>query len=442
MKSLKLLAFLATTLALLLAKTAPAKECQVSGVLTHTGNVHDVLGTKDAYWVASDGGIEEFDRESRRLLRTYTQLDGLSSLPVVRLYENPQGNIVATLDNSTCVLRESRFTCIPQTKPVKERPLQFRYHQGARVSVEKALPEGTLIGTAGGHAFLGKDRLGTQMLPDRHITALSIFHDKLWVGTFNGGLAREHGVDQFRPVPSPGMLVNALQTGPNHLFVGTSDGLFKTRDGVKFERVEMVEQAVVGLAFDGTSIWATTPGALYRIRDGHGPRSDVWWMPGGSRSLQKVSAVPGHVWFGTEDRGAVAMRVGPKTTSKDKPFTVYDRGRGLASSWSLAVAARTDGSAWMTTLREGLTFLPKKGESLRVPTGVSDWGLSALAVTDGVWIGSQGGAAFVANRDKTAHSVRGLPDPRVHAFLQDSRKERARRLWIGTENGLAWCDVK
>jgi ligand-binding sensor domain-containing protein len=136
------------------------------------------------------------------------------------------------------------------------------------------------------------------------------------------------------------------------------------------------------------------------------------------------------------------MRVGPETRSSDKPFTVYDKGQGLSSSWSLAVAARRDGSAWMTTLREGLTFIPRQGETVRVHTGVSDWGLSALATPEGVWIGSQDGAAFIENDGETAQNLEELPDPRVHAFLLDSRKENAGRLWIGTENGLAWCDVR
>jgi ligand-binding sensor domain-containing protein len=263
----------------------------------------------------------------------------------------------------------------------------------------------------------------------------------LWVGTFNGGLAKQDEHGRIRPFSSPGMLVNALVTGPSQLFLGTAEGLFKTKDGTTFEQVKLVEQAVVGLAYDGTSIWVTTPGALYRIRDGHGPRSDIWWMPGGSRSLQKVSAVPGYVWFRTEDRGAIRMKIGPTTVARDKPFTVYDRGQGLTSSWSLAVAARPDGSAWMTTLREGVTFIPRHGESVRVPTGVSDWGLSALAVEDGVFIGSQNGATFVKNNGEHSHLVRQLPDARVHAFLLDDRNKKTRRLWIGTENGLAKCEL-
>src|SRR5690606_3691178 len=201
-------------------------------------------------------------------------------------------------------------------------------------------------------------------------------------------------------------------------------------------------------AFDGTSIWATSPGAIYRIKDGKGPPSDVWWVPGGSRSLQKVSAIPGTVWFGTEDRGAIVMNVGPNTVSKDKPFTVFDRSAGLASSWSLAVAAMPNGGAFMTTLREGVSFISpeekneqgSKRSQRRISLPLSDWGLAALATENGAWIGTQGGAAFVPADATPPSLIKGLPDERVHAFLEDKRKGRPARLYIGTENGLAWCE--
>ncbi len=441
MKRSRLLGLLAALCVTALAPFGVAKECHVSGVATHSGNVRAVLTTPGALWVASDGGVEEFDRQTRELLRKYTHLDGLTSLGVVDLSRSARGSIQATLDGATCELRGSRFSCSPRPTRARTEKLRFSYHHGARETARRDLPEGPLIGTAGRGAYLGDERLGRPELPDRHVTSLALFQGRLWVGTFNGGLAREDRGGALRPVPSPGNLVNALQAGPQHLYIGTSHGLFRTRDGNAFEKVEIVEQAVVGLAFDGTSIWASTPGALYRIRDGRGPRSDVWWVPGGSRSLQKVSAVPGHVWMGSEDRGAIAMRVGPDTMSKDKPFIVYDRSHGLASSWSLAVAARPDGSAWMTTLREGLSFVPSRGEPVSVPTGVSDWGLSALTVPGGVFIGTQGGATFVSDDGAQTYPILGLPDQRVHTFLLDERSEGSPRLWIGTENGLAWCEL-
>jgi len=69
-------------------------------------------------------------------------------------------------------------------------------------------------------------------------------------------------------------------------------------------------------------------------------------------------------------------------------------------------------------------------------------GLNALAVPGGVWVGSQEGAAYLSDDGRERHRVAGLPDERVHAFLLDSRPAYAGRLWMGTENGLAWCALK
>lgn len=430
------------------AQPTAAKQCQIDGVTTYTGKVHDVLATDHALYVASDGGVEEFDRKTRRLRRKYTHLDGLSRLAVKDLAISVQGGLIAVTDESRCTLKEARFECAPSKVAVAPQPLRFSYQAGARVTAEVTLKEGKLIGTAGKHAFLGHVPLSQSELPDHHVTALALFSGRLWVGTFNGGLANEGHDGKLRPRPSPDLLINALATGSKHLFVGTSRGLYQTSDGVTFQRVSLVEDAVVGLAFDGTSIWATSPGALYRIKDGKGPPSDVWWLPGGSRSLQKVSAVPGTVWFGTEDRGAVAMHVGPTTVSRDKPFTVYDRSAGLASSWSLAVAALPDGGAFMTTLREGVSLIfpdeksaqGSKHSVLRRSLPLSDWGLAALATENGAWIGTQGGAAFMPVDTTPPSVIKGLPDERVHAFLEDNREGRPARLYIGTENGLAWCE--
>src|SRR5690606_9557620 len=64
------------------AQPAIAKQCRIDGVTTYTGNVHDVLATERALFVASDGGVEKFDRKTRHLIRKYTHLDGLSRLAV------------------------------------------------------------------------------------------------------------------------------------------------------------------------------------------------------------------------------------------------------------------------------------------------------------------------------------------------------------------------
>lgn len=99
----------------------------------------------------------------------------------------------------------------------------------------------------------------------------------------------------------------------------------------------------------------------------------------------------------------------------------------------------------MTSLREGMAFISPAGSRLqpqRIPVPVSDWGLAAVATHGGAWIGTQGGAAFVSTDGTAPVVIEGLPDERVHTFVEDKRKGRKGRLYIGTENGLAWCELK
>lgn len=419
--------------------SAQAKDLRVTGILTSTREVTDLLATPTSYFVATQGGVEEYDRASKRLVFTYTPLDGLLSPHVDALSRKSGGSLIAQVGDKSCELRGRRFVCANGGRGGASA-VRFEYEAGVRITKRLALPEGQLVGTAGRGVLLDGQHLSPATgLPGPHVTALAVFRDSLWIGTFNRGLARQDPGEILRPIEGPNSFINALQATSRHLFVGTSEGLFRTENGRDFTRVEFVEDAVVGLAHDGTSLWASTPGALYRIRDGKGPPSDVWWLPGGSRSLQKVSAVPGHVWIGTEDRGAVHMRTTSKTMAKDKPFTVFDRTAGLPSSWSLAVAALPDGGAVMTTLREGTSAIDAAGaqRALRLPVG--DWGLSTLAEAGGVWLGTQDGAAFYDLNSGTATRVHGLPDERVHVIYRDPR--RPTRVYFGTENGLAWCDL-
>lgn len=433
-------AALAMSFGWLLFVSAARANCEIRGVATHTGHVTDVLATPNSLWVASHGGLQEYDRTTRRLVRTYTTLDGLSSLRVHQLSRISGGSIVATLGDAMCTLRGSRFSCSKKTKAPPVTRMEFHFAHGRRVTTELELAEGLLQGTASDGAWLGDKPLARGPgLPGPHVTSLAVFRNELWVGTFNRGLARGRSGAELSAFAGPGKFINALLSTKRSLFVGTSQGLFRTHDGRAFQRIELVEDAVVGLATDGTSVWVSTPGALYRINDGAGPPSDVWWIPGGSRSLQKVSARPGAIWIGTEDRGAILMTPGPRTTAKDKPFFVFDKTSGMPSSWSLAAAPLPSGGALVTTLREGTQLLDPGGAHRPLALPVGDWGLSALVETDDAWVGTQDGAAHVDLITERSERIGRLPDERVHAFLRDPRDPK--RLYIGTENGLAWCET-
>ena len=134
--------------------------------------------------------------------------------------------------------------------------------------------------------------------------AMSEFLGELYLGSFDGGLCSTSDGLRFRTHEGPFRMINDLEVVGGRLYIAASTGLFFTSDGQSFVRDERVNLGGVnGLAFDGKSLWVTTPGALFRLREKGGPKTRSYWLPGGSRSLQAVAARAGQVWIATEDRG-------------------------------------------------------------------------------------------------------------------------------------------
>lgn len=453
---------------------AEADALQVAGTLGDFVRVEDVAFDGRVAHVLYPGGLVTFDSSGRPLsiLGPAQGLRGGRPLALVRT----DGALAIRTEATLCRLpaagvprATARLACTPAAAP-RRRPPQLAIYRGARVTARAVHGQRALVGTSRG-AYLDGRRLdpGQRSLTDPHVTALAVFRERLFVGTFNSGLARESHAD---PVPDGtpadgtlaggkqpplleevscgGRLVNALLTTPEALYVGTSEGLFRSTEGTSCTRIDWVADAVVGLAFDGTSVWAASPGALYRIRESSGPPSDVWWMPGGSRSLQKIAASPGHVWVASEDRGAIHLRPTAQLTAKDRPFEVHDASTGEVPSWGLSVSPLPDGGALLASLRDGLFLLGTSRAPRAVPAPVGPWGLATLTTLGGVWVGTQQGAAFLphavlsaapsaTNRSASALRIGGLPDERVHCFAVDPRTRGEEELiWIGTENGLAW----
>lgn len=443
----------------LVAPACPAAApdpLRVTGSLGHFGRVEDVAFHGDRVHVLYPGGVVSFDLSGRKKAQVGAA-DGLSGgRPIA--FTRVGDELAIRTEGATCtgfsggVSRGAgRLSCTPSEAP-RRAPPRLELFQGARVTARATRGEHVVLGTTRG-AYLDGARLdpGLPSLPDPHVTALAVFRERLFVGTFNGGLAFNRGMARqnvagaamppdLEVLSCGGRMVNALLATPNALYVGTSDGLFRSTDGVSCTRVSSVEDAVVGLAFDGTSVWATTPGALHRVREHSGPPSDVWWVPGGSRSLQKVAASPGHVWMASEDRGAIHLRTTPRLTAKDRPFEVYDASTAGVPSWGLSVSPLPAGGALLASLRDGLFVLDTSGAAHPLPAPVGPWGLVTSHTRAGVWVGTQQGAAFLPYEGLShAKRLAGLPDERVHCFAMDSRgSDTDEVVWIGTENGLAW----
>ncbi|MEZ4464814.1 MAG: hypothetical protein R3F43_10005 [bacterium] len=113
-------------------------------------------------------------------------------------------------------------------------------------------------------------------LPSGHITALASFDGALYVGTFDGGLARQQA-GRFVPVAGSPRFINALEPRADALWIATPRGLFRLgHDGVvRRAAVALPSDHVNGLAAgpEGT-LWVATSQGLAGFGP-PGPRSGI-----------------------------------------------------------------------------------------------------------------------------------------------------------------------
>jgi ligand-binding sensor domain-containing protein len=394
-------------------------------VVTSTADVEGLAVDVDGgtLWVATRGGLEEYDLATLARRRLYTTADGLAA-NAVRAVAARGGRVVARTERATCERRADGFSCAPAGPLPLVPPAAARTFHGARVTAELVASGVRLVGTAGAGLWRAgaPPRLLTPsgQVCGNHVVALARFRGRVVLGTFDQGLCAFDGA-RFHAVPAPFRMINALAATPGGLFVATTRGLFVTRDGARFRRVPLVDgRGVTDLAVDGGLLWAVSPVTLWRVPlDGGRPRG--WFLPGGSRALQAVDARGGVVWLASEDRGALRFREGR--------FAIFDRAAGLPSSWSVDVAVADDGGAYVATLRHGLVRVDPNGRST-VVRGLPDaWLLRLARDRSGLWVGTQGGAARLDGEG--VHGLLGLPNPCVHAVLVDGPT-----LWVATEGGL------
>ena len=405
-------------------------------VFTNTSEVEDLIVTGGSLWVATRGGIEQYALPGYSLLRTFTTAHGLDDNFVHAL--EPAASAasppLARTATSRCTLRDDSdgrntpaFHCEPAAPLAAAQPSVAPTFQGARVTRRLSVGSDVLVGTAGRGVWLDSTpprRLTpVDQIAANHVMAFARFQGRVWLGTFDRGLSSFDGA-RFSSPTTPFRMVNDLLVSGDSLWIAASEGLFRTRDGVRFERVRTPPSAPTtgfnSLASDGKIVYATAPSALLRIT---GRRVRVDWRPGGSRALQSVSVGGGAVWIASEDRGAIRER--------DGLVDVFDRAAGLPSSWVVDVSAAPDGGAFAATLRHGLVRIDRDGK-VRSVTGLPDeWMLRVTADASGrgAWVGTQGGAGHLD--DKGAFSaLGGVPNPCVHAVFEDGAA-----LWVATEGG-------
>lgn len=435
------------------AALAPPQE-----VFTNTLYVEDMVADGETLWVASRGGIEAYALRTLARRRLYTTRDGLLETAQRQVLLTPASGAGAAQvqvrgERSLCTLRraEDRFVCSAAAPLASPAPVMAQSLRGARVTGRLPVGARVFVGTAGRGLWLDgatpRALSPTGQICSNHVMALAEHQGRLWLGSFDEGLCSyDPATRRFTTADTPFRMVNALQSTGAGLYIASSEGLFLTRDGQRFDRVPFVrERGINHLASDGASLYATSPAALYQLAlpDGStGRRDRVLWRPGGSRALQAVALGQGALWLASEDLGAIRVPLTPRGALPPSGGQVYDRAAGLPSSWALAVAAAPQGGAYVATLRHGLLHVDAAGQSREVPGLPDRWLLHVSDARDpsaaasaplaaGLWVGTQGGAAFVSPRGEVS-AIPALPHPCAHALLA-----RAGAVWVATEGGTS-----
>jgi hypothetical protein len=418
------------------AVAAPLAVDGPTAIYSNTSHVEAMAAHGNTLWVATRGGLEEYDILERTRSRLYSTRDGLPNLFVVGVRIAKNGLPTITTAQHECAMHRTlrRFACSPRTTSHNAAPTPIGSQlEGSPVTAHWTSSDGTdWLGTAdlglwvrSGASIL---RLTpTDQVAGNHVVAISEWAESAWFATFDQGLSRYHAGHFTAAALGPRFLNDVIATD-HGLFVATSEGLFVSHDGEAFQRDRRItERFVTDLAYDATRhfLFATAMNSLWQIALDN-PRAQplVTYQPGGSRSLQAVDVSnDGTVFLASEDRGAMRRKSG-------KHFVGFDRLAGYPSSWAVDILALGGNSALVGTLRHGVFPL---GGANPVTSQLDPWilFLGRDTGTEGtLFVGTQGGAMVVDAAGSRA--LAGLPNPCVHAVARLSSG-----LWVGTEGGLA-----
>jgi len=249
-----------------------------------------------------------------------------------------------------------------------------------------------------------------------------------WTGKGTGSGFVSH---RLASMPSYGTVRALLCSGDGALWIGTTNGLIRLKDGR--ERLFTVKD---GLADDwvycllqtrDNALWIGTKNGFSRLRDS--AMESFRTEDGLSQSTvySMYEDREGSLWVGTKHG------LNQFIDGRAIPYTVSE---GLPSNSTGPVLQDRAGTIWIGTLGAGLCrFQEGRCSALTTKDGLSGNYIYSLAEDrDGsVWAGTNAGLTRLRSGrvDRTYTSADGLPGDLVHFLFRDHSG-----LWIGTSKGL------
>jgi ligand-binding sensor domain-containing protein/AraC-like DNA-binding protein len=402
-------------------------------------SVRALAVTRDGFiWVGTEAGLARFDGVSFTVFDRWNS-PALKDSPVLSLYRDVDGVLwVGTDGGGLCAVGPGEWRCIGEKEGLRSPHVRaITGGSGGR------LWAGTDYGVHGidGEkiAVFGLD----QGLSNTIVTALSVSrsndgHERLWVGTMWGGLARiEDGVVQlfdFNDGLGDLSVQSLLSQSNGDLWIGTMRGLFRfSNNDTRIRFVPGMDECPVTALASGPngSLLVGTMTQGLKILEGStftDMFADDDLADGYVRSI--LVAPDGFIWAGTESRGLVQLK--QRTAGS---ITVAD---GLPEGSIYAVLEEGPGSLWVGTANSGLCLL-RGGKVVRVidkRRGLAGNMVRVLSKDKAgrLWVGTMDGGISIIDgaRIRNLTAAGGIPSNNITEIFFDD----GGGLLIGTERGL------
>jgi hypothetical protein len=275
-------------------------------------------------------------------------------------------------------------------------------------------------------------------LVDGSVSALQTDRDDLWIGTWNGGIARytppsqrvlpfDAGTASAAPVS-----VRSIAATRRHVYVGTLRGLTvyskatgRWRPESPFAGGEEAERvsAVLGV---GESVYVGTLGRGLWRRDADDGWQRVVAGPLPGPHINSLRALGGELWIGTLDLGVVILNV---ASGALKSFDQINPLLGPQNVTDIVLGRQQD--VWITTFGNGLFRWQRGSNRVTHHTAAGgdipdDWVLAGAQTATGMYFGTFGGGVvrydYLHGSWSTIGLAQGLPsmDVAVVAYAAGS----------------------
>jgi ligand-binding sensor domain-containing protein len=332
-----------------------------------------IVRFNDSYFVASDGGLIELDRNGK-LLRHYTVLDGLPESDLLSLATYNSKLFIGTRTQGLVEFDGSQFYI-------------YRWPDRTPQSIDAlfADEERLLIGTraAGLIGFDGRQfKELTAGAEHKRLTEINLLAKdgvRLFVGTFADGLWLEEGGRWSHFTTADGLLSNrvvGVAVANQNLFVATDFGLtFAPVAGLPTENTPA--RFVTFATLPSLSSLAVTDDKLVLSKDNgelFSSRTDretarqvnpLAWTRSGSSAGTRVISLDKSLWLLT-DEGLYRADVGEGkfSTNAFLAWGQHERNRTLTTNLVSALTIDSQARVWAGNFRRGIDVLSPKGMQL------------------------------------------------------------------------------